>query len=436
MTDNKNLWQKYRSIPIFYRIMTSLILGSIVGLIIGEPAGQLKPLGDILVRLLKMLVIPIVFLTLIMGMRKIKPSKLGVIGTETVLTYIVTTAIAIVFGLAIANIINPGIGVTLPGGAEAMEKTPPSIVEVFLGIIPQNPVGAMAEGNVLPTIFFAIIFGIGLSILQEESKEGSYVHEGATTLFNIIEVGAKVMFKIVWGVMEYAVFGVFFLMAWAFGTTGPQLITSFGRLILALGIAITIHITITYLLIIIMGLQGKSPISFLRGAKDAMTTAFSIRSSSGTLPVTMSNAEKNLRVDESIFSFTLPLGATINMDGTAMYQGIGAIFAANLIGVNLTIGQQVTVLVTAVLASVGTAGVPGSGLIMLTLILTQLGFPLEVIGFVAGIDPILDRMRTMNNVTGDLAVTTLIAKWNNAIDYNSGTWVSKKKREVEEPIEQ
>lgn len=422
--NSRTLWRRYRSIPVFYRIMASLVLGAVVGLTVGEPAGKLKPLGDVLVRLLKMVVIPIVFLTLVMGLRQIQPSKLGRVGTQTVGAYLITTSIAIVFGLGVANVVDPGTGVSLPEGAEAMEKTPPGLSEVFLNIFPLNPIGAMAEGNVLQTIFFAIVFGIGLAFVQKESEEGSVVHEGTKTLFSMIEAAAEVMFKIVWGIMEYAVIGVFALMAWAFGTTGPDLIISFGKLILALTVAIAVHIGFTYLLIIVMALDRKSPVEFLTGAKEAITTAFAIRSSSGTLPVTMSNAEDHLKIDEEIYSFTLPLGATINMDGTAMYQGVGAIFAANLMGVNLTIGQQFTVLATAVLASVGTAGVPGSGLIMLTLVLTQLGFPLEIIGFVAGIDPILDRLRTMNNVTGDLAVSTLIGKWNEAIDFESGVWSS------------
>jgi Na+/H+-dicarboxylate symporter len=166
----------------------------------------------------------------------------------------------------------------------------------------------------------------------------------------------------------------------------------------------------------------ESPLSFLAGAKDAMLTALSIRSSSGTLPVTMSDADEHFGVDEEVYSFSLPLGATINMDGTAMYQGVAAIFAANLVGESLTLAQQFVVLTTALLASIGTAGVPGSGLIMLTLVLTQLGLPLEVVGMVAGVDPILDRLRTMNNVTGDLAVTTLVAHWNDAIDRTQSVW--------------
>jgi Na+/H+-dicarboxylate symporter len=417
-----SLWSRYRSIPVFYRVMVALVLGTAVGLIVGEPAGQLKPLGDILVRLLQMVVIPIVFLTLVMAMRRVNPSQLGKLGGQTVGLYIITTAIAIAIGLAVANIIDPGSGVTIPAGAEASQKSAPNLMEVFLGIFPKNPINAMAEGNVLPVIFFAIVFGIGLALVQEEAEEGTPLHEGATSLFKIVEAAANVMFKIVWGVIEYAVIGVFALMAWAFGTTGPGLLLSFGKLILALGLAIIIHISVTYLLGIVMLLLKKSPEDFLSGAREAITTAFAIRSSSGTLPVTMSNAKDNLKINEGVYSFTLPLGATINMDGTAMYQGVGAIFAAGIVGTKLTLAQQFTVLLTATLASVGTAGVPGSGLIMLTLVLTQLGFPLEIIGFVAGIDPILDRMRTMNNVTGDLAVSSLVAKWNDAIDLDSGTW--------------
>jgi len=402
--------------------MVALVLGAAFGLIVGKPAGQLKPLGDVLVRLLQMVVIPIVFLTLVMAMRRIQPTQLGRLGIQTVVLYVLTTAIAIVFGLAIANVIQPGAGLTIPSTAEASQKSAPGLTEVFMGIFPKNPINAMAEGNVLPVIFFAIVFGIGLALVREEAEEGSAVYEGATSLFRIVEAAANVMFKIVWGVIEYAVVGVFALMAWAFGTTGPDLILSFGKLILALALAIVVHITVTYLLGIVVVALRKSPRDFLGGAREAITTAFAIRSSSGTLPVTMSNAGENLKIDEGVYSFTLPLGATINMDGTAMYQGVGAIFAAGIVGTKLTLAQQVSVLLTATLASVGTAGVPGSGLIMLTLVLTQLGFPLEIIGFVAGIDPILDRMRTMNNVTGDLAVSSVVAKWNDAIDFDHGVW--------------
>ena len=422
-----SLWKKYRSVPLIYRIGIAFVLGSLLGLMFGKAITVIEPLGTLFVKLLKMIIIPIVLLTLIAGMRKLTPSKLGKIGLQTVFFYVLTTAIAIVFGLTVANLIEPGVGMTLPGNAQIQTKEAPSLVQVFMNIVPKNPIGALAEGNVLQTIFIAIIFGLSLAILQE-SAEGK-IKKGVETIFNIVEAGAEAMFKIVWGVMEYGVIGVFALMASVFGETGLNAIVPFGKLILSLALAVAIHITITYLLVIITGLVGQSPKKFLLGVQDAMVTALSIRSSSGTLPVTMSNADENLKIDEGIFSFSLPLGATINMDGTAMYQGVAAVFAANLIGQSLTISQQATVVITAVLASVGTAGVPGSGLIMLTMVLTQLGLPLSVVGFVAGIDPILDRLRTMNNVTGDLAVTTLVAKINDGIDFTKGIWTSNEQEE-------
>lgn len=420
MSEQKSLWQKYRSIPLVYRIATAFVLGSILGLIFGELMLSIKFLGDIFIRLLKMIVIPIIFFTLIMGMRKLTPSKLGKIGIQTVFFYMLTTAVAIGIGLFMANLLDPGVGLTLSTNAEISAKDAPGFQQVIMNIFPDNVVGSMADGNVLQTIFFAIVFGIGLAIVKETGSEK--IQKGAEQLFDIMETISEVMFKLVWGIMEYGVVGVFALMAAVFGESGLDVIIPFAKLIIALFLAVVVHITITYLLVIVMGILKRSPLSFLSGAKNTMLTALSIRSSSGTLPVTMNDAEHNLKIDESVYSFTLPLGATINMDGTAMYQGVAAIFAANLIGQTLTMGEQMTIVLTATLASVGTAGVPGSGLIMLTMVLTQLGLPLEVVGFVAGIDPILDRLRTMNNVTGDLAVTSLVAKLNNAIDLDSGVW--------------
>jgi len=420
MESNKTLWQLYKSKPLVLRIGIAFILGSLLGLFLGESVLVLEPLGTLFIKLLKMIIIPIVFLTLVAGMRSLTPSKLGKVGAQTVALYLITTAVAIVIGLFTANLIAPGIGLTLPLEAEIMTKEAPSLAEVFMNIVPSNPIAAFAEGNVLQTIFIAIVFGLALAVLQENA-EGN-IKSGVESIFNMIEAGAEAMFKIVWGVMEFGVIGVFALMASVFAKTGVDALIPFSKLIFSLLIAVIVHIAVTHLLVIVSGLLKQRPMGFLAGIKDAMLTALSIRSSSGTLPVSMANAENNLRIDEEIYSFTLPLGATINMDGTAMYQGVAAIFAANLIGQSLTIAQQATVVVTAVLASIGTAGVPGSGLIMLTLVLTQLGLPLSVVGFVAGIDPILDRFRTVNNVTGDLAVTALVAKWNDAIDFSSGSW--------------
>lgn len=417
------LWRGYRSVPIVYRIAAAFVLGSIVGLVIGEPATALQPLGDLFVRLLKMIIVPIVVFTIIMASRQLSPSNLGKIGGQVVVVYLLTTSIAIAVGLLVSNVIEPGVGLQLTEASVSPEEAPP-LTEVLLGVVPENPVSAMAEGDILGVITFSLVFGIGMTAVREEFEEGSAVHDGIQTLFDIIEAGAEVMFKVVWGVMEYGIVGVFALMASMFGQTGAGAIYELLMLVLTLLTAVGIQIGVVYLLLIVALLVGQSPVAFLRGSKDAMITALSIRSSTGTLPVTMSNADENLKIEEGVYSFSLPLGATINMDGTAMYLGIAAIFTANIVGVHLTIAQQLSILLTALLASVGTAGVPGASLVMMSVVFSQVGLPLSAIGMIAGIDPLLDRLRTMNNITGDLAVTALVAKWNDSIDLSSGAWNS------------
>ncbi|SFL59331.1 Na+/H+-dicarboxylate symporter [Halogranum rubrum] len=416
-------WKSYRSVGIVYRIGVAFVLGSVLGLVVGDAATILQPVGDLFVRLLKMLIVPIVVFTLLMGVRQLTPSSLGRVGGQVVALYAATSALAVAVGLTVANVIQPGSrGLeSLLDQAEAQSAEAPSFTEVVLNIVPANPLGAMAEGSVLPTIFFVVVFGLALALVQEETDDPA-VSRGIETFFDLAEAGAEAMFKVVWGVMEFGVLGVFALMASVFGEAGVDAIVPFALLILTMFVAALVHIGVVYLGGVVLGVLGRSPLSFLSGARDAMVTALSIRSSSGTLPVTMSDADDNLGVAERIYSFTLPLGATINMDGTAMYQGVAAIFAANVVGVNLSLADQFAVVSVAVLASVGTAGVPGSGLIMLTLVLTQLGLPLEIVGVVAGVDPILDRLRTMVNVTGDLAITTAVAKWNGAVDFTTGVW--------------
>ncbi|OIB58510.1 dicarboxylate/amino acid:cation symporter [Natrialba sp. SSL1] len=421
-------WRRYRSVPIIYRIAAAFVLGSALGAVLGEQAGVLSPLGDIFLRLLEMLIIPIIVFTLLGGMRKLTPSRLGKVGGLTVGLYIVTTTIAAAIGLAVANLFDPGSAVEFTGG-EAQEAEPPTVTEVLLGIVPENPLAAMVEGDILATIFFVIVFGLALTMVREAATEES-VTDAIDGFFAFIEAGTQALFKIVWGVMEYGVIGVFALMAASIGTEGLGAIVQLGSLVAVIGIGIVIHMTVTYLGVMTIGILGQSPIAFLNGAKDAMVTAFAIRSSSGTLPVTVTNAEKNLKIDESVYGFGLPLGATINMDGAAIRQAVTAVFAANLVGISLGLGEQILVLFTVILISIGTAGVPGAGLIMLTVILSALGLPLEIVGFVAGVDPILGRLATTNNVTGDLAVSSVVGKWTDAIDFTEGTWVDRPASEL------
>jgi len=418
-----DVWSRYRSVPIVYRLAVGFVIGALVGLTIGTDATVLQPFGDLFLRLLGMLVVPLVIFTLLSGMQKLSPAKLGRIGGLVVLAYAVTTFIAGAIGLVLANLLDPGVGVAFTGG-EAKSAATPSLSEVLLGIVPQNPISAMAGGDIISVIFFVVVFGLGLTVARDTTEE-ERVREGIETFFEITEAATEALFKAVWGVMEYGVLGVFALVAASVGTNGISGIVSLGSLVGVIALAIGIHIGVVYLGVITMLLLGRSPLAFLAGAKNAMVTAFSIRSSSGTLPVTMSDAENYLKIDESVYGFSLPLGSTINMDGAAIRQGVTAVFAANILGIQLGLGEQVIALLTVVLVSIGTAGVPGAGLIMLTIVLETLGLPLTVVGFVAAVDPILGRIATMNNVTGDLAVSALVAKYNDAIDLDAGVWADR-----------
>ncbi|WP_049921531.1 dicarboxylate/amino acid:cation symporter [Halopiger djelfimassiliensis] len=414
------VWAVYRSVPIVYRIAVAFLFGTAVGAVFGERAAVLSPLGDLFLRLLEMLIVPLIVFTLLGGLRKLTPSKLGKVGGLTVALYAATTAVAAAVGLAVANLFDPGSAVEFTGG-EAEQADPPTVADVVLGIVPENPFAAMVEGEILSIIFAVIVFGLALTMVRDSTPDES-IERAIDGFFAFVEAGTEALFKIVWGVMEYGVIGVFALMAASIGTEGLGAIVQLGALVAVIAVGIVIHMTVTYLGVFTVGVLGQSPVSFLSGAKDAMVTAFTIRSSSGTLPVTIANAEENLRIDESVYGFGLPLGATINMDGAAIRQAVTAVFAANLVGVSLGLADQVVVLATVILISIGTAGVPGAGLIMLTVILNALGLPLEIVGFVAGVDPILGRIATTNNVTGDLAVASVVGKWTGAIDLSGGVW--------------
>ncbi|MFW5938709.1 MAG: dicarboxylate/amino acid:cation symporter [Halanaeroarchaeum sp.] len=417
------LWSGYRSVQIVYRLAIAFVVGALVGLVFGERATVLQPFGDLFLRLLGMLVVPLVVATILSGMQRLSPAKLGRIGGFVVLAYAATTFVAGAIGLTLANLLNPGVGVTFTGG-EAQSAEAPSLADVLLGIVPENPVTAMAGGDIISVIFFVVVFGLGLTVARDVTEDDR-VAEGIDTIFAVTEGATQALFKAVWGVMEYGVVGVFALVAASIGTNGIGGILSLGSLVGVIALAVAIHMSVVYLGVITMFFLDRSPLAFLAGAKNAMVTAFSIRSSSGTLPVTMTDAEEYLRIDESVYGFSLPLGSTINMDGAAIRQGVTAVFAANILGIQLGLGEQIVALLTVVLVSVGTAGVPGAGLIMLTIVLETLGLPLTVVGFVAAVDPILGRIATMNNVTGDLAVSALVAKYNDAIDLDGGVWAER-----------
>ena len=302
------LLKSYLEYPILRKILIGLVLGAVYGLIvggIGHPgaATAIKPLGDLFVRLLKMLVMPIILASLVVGAASISPARLGRVGVKIVVYYLITSAFAVFIGLIMANLFKPGLGLELgTGEGKAIEATAPSLVDTLLNIVPKNPFGALSSGAVLPTIFFAIILGIALSYLM--TSENERIRNSATTLYNAFDGLAEAMYKIVRGVMQYAPIGVFALIAYIMAVYGPKVVGPLAKVTFAVYLGLIIQIVVVYG--ILLKVFGLDLIKFLGKARDAMITAFVTRSSSGTLPVTMRVAEENMGVPRSIYSFTLP----------------------------------------------------------------------------------------------------------------------------------
>ncbi len=412
---------------LLIRILIGLILGAIVGLIAGPTILWVKPFGDIFIRLLRMIVVPVILFSLVVGAASLSPARLGRVGIKIMVYYMATTVVAVAIGLLFANLLKPGEGLNLSAGkAAGRALTQPKVVDTLMAIIPTNPFESLAKGDVLPIIFFAIVFGIALSFLTLSKDER--LSGGAAAVLKFFDGAAEATYKIVRGVMQYAPIGVFALIAVVFAQQGARALGPLGLVTLTVYLGLLAHLVIVYggVLSIFSLKFGR----FLGGAKEAMLTAFVTRSSSATLPITMRNSEENLGVPRNIGSFTLPLGATINMDGTAIYQGICALFVAFAIGAPLDFASQMTIIITATLASIGAAGVPGAGVIMLLMVLNSVGLEVKegtpvamAYAMILGIDAILDMGRTSLNITGDLAGTSVVAKTEKTLDLKK--WVVK-----------
>ncbi|MGO2510165.1 MAG: dicarboxylate/amino acid:cation symporter [Vibrio hibernica] len=365
--------------------------------------------GKIFIASLKMLVIPLVFVSLVCGTSSLKDlSTLGRLGGKTLAFYIGTTALAITLALVMGIFLHPGSGADLTSAASFSSTEAPSLSQVIVGMFPSNPMAAMSQGNTLQVIVFAVLFGVAISLA---GKPGQRVAD----FFGDIN---EVIMKLVTLLMEVAPYGIFFLMAKLFTGLGLDAIANLAAYFLVLVAALLIHAFITYS-ILLKVLSGLNPIVFWKKMKDAIMFAFSTASSNATLPVTMETATHRLGVSNKIASFTIPLGATINMDGTAIMQGVATAFIAQAFNVDLSLGDYMTVILTATLASVGTAGVPGVGLIMLAMVLNQVGLPLEGIALIMGVDRLLDMIRTAVNITGDSVVTCIVAKSENELDIDA-----------------
>lgn len=392
------------------KIIIALILGAITGVMLNLFAPDLfppldtyifTPIGKLFINLITMLVVPIVFISITLGTAGLgDPKKLGRIGLKTIGFFLVTTTIAIVIGLGLAFVLEPGnAGTFNTEGLEYSGEKAPPISETLLNIVPKNPAQAFAEANMLQIIVFAIFIGLALTML------GSKV----ARVKEVLEQGNEIMMYLVNLVMKFAPYGTFALLASAIGMQGVDAIKAMSLYMGVVLLALVIHAGVTYGSAIWI-LAKRNPFQFFKGFAPAMGVAFSTSSSNATLPVSMSVAQKNLKVPKSISSFVQPLGATINMDGTAIMQGVATVFIAQVYDVELTLTALVIIVLTAVLASIGTAGVPGVGLIMLAMVLSSVNLPVEGIALIIGIDRLLDMARTAVNITGDAACAVIVAE--------------------------
>ena len=397
-------------VPLWQRILLALVLGAGVGLLWGEGATSIRWIGDLFVRLIRMLVAPLVFVVIAAGVSALGDTRrLGSLGVKTIGMYVATTLVAVTIGLAVATVLQPGAGAELAGAVPQAVAQPKPPAEIFIGIVPTNPINALAQGDTLAIIFFALLLGIGVLAAGE----------AGLPLARGLQSASEVLLKMVGIILETAPFGVFALVAVVMGTQGPETFIN----VFQLGICVLIGATIQTLVThgtIVRGLAWLPLIPFYRGVADAIMVGFSTSSSAAALPVAIKVAEQNLGIKPAVASTVLPLGATIGMDGTAMYVAMLTMFSAQAFGIDLTLADYALVAVTTTLVSMGVAPVPSGSLFVLAAVLNVIGVTPEqtalIVGFILPFDRPLDMIRTVPNVTCDLSIATAVARWEGEID--------------------
>lgn len=409
------------------KLTRNILIGMLSGLLLGSVlnaltlggwvdtyliGGVIEVGSRVFLSSLKLLVVPMVFVSLVAGAGALDDiKKLGRLGSKTFILYILTTALAITIALLIAILINPGEGFVIEAATTFETKTAPPLVDVIANIFPSNPFESMVRGEMLQIIVFSLLFGIGLTMAGDAGKR----------ILRIFQDLNEVIMKLVMLLIELAPYGVFCLLTKVFATQGLAAIMPMAKYFFVVLFVLLIHGILVYGTMLKF-LAGLNPLTFYKKFSEVIVFAFSTSSSNATLPVTMEVAEKRLGIHNSVTSFTIPLGATINMDGTSIMQGVATVFVAQVYNVNLGVQDYLMVILTATLASIGTAGVPGVGLVMLAMVFNQVGLPVEGIGLIIGVDRLLDMTRTAVNVTGDAVVSSIVAKAENQFDlevYNS-----------------
>jgi Na+/H+-dicarboxylate symporter len=404
-------FRRWFGIALWKRILGALLLGAGVGLVWGEGATAISWIGELFIRLIRMLVVPLVFLTIASGVAALAdPKRLGSIGVKTLAMYVFTTSLAVTTGLIVATLLAPGVGASFADAVPRAVATPQNTARMFMEIIPDNPIGAMANGQTLSVIFFAVLVGAGVIAAGKDAEP----------IRRLLAGGSEVMLKIVGFIMETAPFGVFALIAVVMGTSGPASFLA----VLKLGLCVVVGSAFVSLVIhgglVVRLMAWLPPMPFFRGIADAIMIGFSTSSSSATLPVAIRVAERNLGVSPPIASTVLPLGATIGMDGSAMYVAMLTIFSAQAFGVDLNLADYLVIAATTTVVAMGVAPVPSGSLFVLAAVLAAIGITPEqtaiIVGFVLPFDRILDMIRTVPNVTSDLSIATVVARWEGELD--------------------
>jgi len=397
---------------LWIKILIALFLGTITGLLIHESwlpeflIEILGPIGTIFLNLIKMIIVLLVFSSMTVGITSIHdPDKLGRVGLKTLFLYFMTTMMAIVIGIAFAEIFQPGMGLHWQASETAIVADVPSVKEMLLAIIPTNPIAALVEGNVLQIIVFSLFFGIAINFAGEKGRP----------ILEVLESLADVMFRLTSMIMEFSPIGVFAIIATVTSTFGFEVLIPLLKLVATYYAACVFYVVVVFCSMLYF-LARLNPLPFFKGMGDAIMVAFSTCSSSATLPVSMHCVQKNLGVSKNISNFVIPLGSTVNMNGAAIFQGMSALFIAQVYGLTLSWQTLITVVITASLSSIGAAGIPGTGFILLSVVFTSAGLPIEGLALLAGIDRIREMISTVLNILGDAVCAVYVAKQEGELD--------------------
>ncbi len=410
-------------LKLWVKILIGLVAGVVIGLVLGPKGEYLKPVGSIFLNLINMLVILLVFSSMTVGITSIHdPQKLGRVGLKTLFLYLVTTAIAIIIGLVFAKAMHPGVGIGLKGISTTQLGDLPKISNILLTIVPNNPIKALAEGHVLQIIVFSIFLGIAINLAGHK----------ALPLLNFLEALAEVMYKLTEIVMQFAPYGVCAIMAWVAGSFGVEILLPLMKFLMCNYLACIFHVVVVYGGLLLFAVK-LNPFHFVKGMGDAIAFAFTTNSSSATLPVSLHCVQENLGVSKNLSSFILPLGATVNMNGAAIAQAVSAVFIAQAYGIDLSWEALLMIVVTATLSSIGAAGIPGTGFVMLSVVLSSVGLPLEGLALIAGVDRVREMVSTVVNIMGDAVVAVVVAKNEGELDedqYNHAELVAMEESDV------